>query len=115
MGVDFIERATPTFAKSWDRARVRLGTAELFTRLPECAARTAAAVIMDGARLATGEHLTVERDGDGLIALRGHSIVARFLDPPEELVLAVENSTGIAKGTVELVHEMAAIAEVSLC
>lgn len=115
MGVDFIEKAAPTFKKSWDQARVRLGTAELFTRLPECTARTAAAEIMDGARLAAGEHLTVERDGEELVALRGNSTVARFLDPPRELLVAVDNSAGIAKGTVESVHEMAAIAEISLC
>jgi len=115
MGVDFIEKAAPTFRKSWDRAKVRLGTSELFTRLPECTARTAAAELVGCARLAVGDYLTVEHDGDGLIALRGQSVVARFLDPPQELVLAVKDSCGVAKGTVEQVHEMAAIAEISLC
>ena len=45
MGADFIEKATPSFKKSWDRARVTLGTADLFTRIPDCVARTAAADI----------------------------------------------------------------------
>jgi hypothetical protein len=37
MGADFIEKATPTFKKSWDRARATLATADLFTlRHPGC-------------------------------------------------------------------------------
>lgn len=115
MGADFIEKATPTFRKSWDRARVALKTADLFTREPSCAARTALAEILGDARLHVGEHLTVEPQGEGLVALRGNTEVARITKPPADLVKAVEDSRGIAKGVVKQVHELADVAEISLC
>ncbi len=43
MGAEFIEKAAPSFKKAWDRARVKLATADMFTRVPDCAARTAEA------------------------------------------------------------------------
>lgn len=115
MGTDFIEKATPSFRKSLDRARTELGTADLFTRTPDCAARTAAADIINNAQLEVGERLTVEIHDSMLIARRGTSDVARFPNPPPELVKAVEASCGIAKGKVEQVQELAGVAEISLC
>lgn len=115
MGADFIEKATPTFKKSWDRARVALATADLFTRAPSCAGRTAAAEIISPAKLQIGEQLTVEREGGGLVALRGNVEVARFTSPSPDLVKAIDESCGIAKGVVEQVHDVAAVAEISLC
>jgi len=115
MGADFVDKATPSFTKSWDRARVALATADLFTRAPSCAARIAAAEIVDNAKLRIGERLTVERDGDGLVALRGAVEVARFSNPSVELMKAVVESCGVAKGVVEQVHDLARVAEISLC
>ncbi|MFO1100368.1 MAG: hypothetical protein U1E81_19425 [Xanthobacteraceae bacterium] len=115
MGADFIEKATPTFKKSWDRARVALGTADLFTREPSCAARTAAAEIVGRAKLSIGDRVTVEPHGAGLVALRGNTEVARFTKPSAELVKAVNDSCGVAKGVVEQVHDLAGVAEISLC
>lgn len=115
MGTDFIEKATPSFKKRWDRARVDLATADLFTRTPECAARTAAADIIGNTRLKVGDRLVVEVANGALIARRGHAEVARFTNPPPELVEAVEASCGIAKGTVEVAHPLAGVAEISLC
>ena len=113
--MDFIEKATPSFKKSWDRARVALGTADLFTRTPECVPRTAAADIVDGANLEVGERVIVETQGTELIARRGSGDVARFANPPPELLHAVTASCGIAKGTVEEIHRIAGVAEISLC
>jgi hypothetical protein len=115
MGIDFIGKAAPSFEKSWDRARVRLGTADLFTRQPQAAARTAAAAIAPGVTLRAGEFLVVECDGTDLVALRQQAVVARFVDPPGSLVKAVQDSCGVAKGTVEDVHVLSSIAEISLC
>jgi len=115
MGADFIEKSTPTFRKSWDKGRLTLATADLFTRTPDCAARTAAADIIGKPRLKAGDKLTVEFQGSDLIARRGLSDVARFTNPAADLVQAVKDSCGIAKGTVEAVHEMAGVAEISLC
>lgn len=115
MGAEFVEKATPGFRKSWDRARAALATADLFTRTPDCAARTAAADIIGNARLAVGEQLTVETQGGNLVARRGHSDVARFTSPAPDLIRAVQASCGIAKGTVAQVHSLAGVAEISLC
>ena len=115
MGSEFIEKATPTFKKSWDRARVALATADLFTRTPNCAARIAEADIIGSARLEVGDRLTVEAHGATLIARRGNSDVARFTNPPPGLFDAVTGSCGIAKGTVEQVYALAGVAEISLC
>lgn len=115
MGADFIEKATPTFKKSWDRARIALATADLFTRAPPCAARSAAADIIGDAHLQVGDQLTVELENGGLVARRGTKTVARFSNPSADLVRAVETSCGIAKGTVEQVHGLAGVAEISLC
>ncbi|WP_143269025.1 hypothetical protein [Azospirillum agricola] len=115
MGADFIEKAAPTFRKSWDRARLSLATADLFTRTPNCTVRTAAADILGDANLEVGERLTVEAQNGDLIARRGNSSVARFTNPAPELLNAVVASCGIAKGTVEQVYTIAGVAEISLC
>ena len=115
MGSDFIEKATPTFRKSWDRARTALATADLFTNSPSSAPRTAAAEIIGKAQLEVGDRLTVEAQDGALVARRGNRDVARFTNPAPALVQAVEQSCGVAKGTVEQVHDLAGVAEISLC
>jgi hypothetical protein len=49
------------------------------------------------------------------VGRRGFTEVARFSSPPSNLLQAVEASCGIAKGTVEQVHDLAGVAEISLC
>jgi hypothetical protein len=115
MGVEFIQRAAPTFKKSWDRGRKALGTADLFTRTPDMAGCSAAFVIANNARLSPGECVVVESEGSDLIARRGLAEVARADAPPAQLLRAVEDSCGVAKGTVEQIHEVAGMAEISLC
>ena len=115
MGVDFIRKAAATFKKSWDRRRVELGTPDLLTVTPESSTETAAASIREGVSLQPGDAVTVQfADGD-LIALQGVREVAQLLDPPPELVQAVRDSYGVARGRVEQVHEIAAVAELSIC
>ena len=115
MGTEFVEKATPSFKKSWDRARTALETDDLFTRTPDRGARTAAADILGDARLQVGDQLTVEAQDGALVARRGNRDVARLTSPAPELVRAVEDSCGIAKCTVEQVHNLAGVAEISLC
>lgn len=115
MGADFIRKAAKTFEKSWDRRRVELATADFFTRQPMCAARTAEADVIGNACLQPGEALTVQATDNGLIAMRGLSIVARFHNPSTDLVTAVRSSCGIAKGVVEQVYPISGVAEISLC
>lgn len=115
MGADFVRKAAKSFEKSWDRRRVELATSDLLTRQPSCASRTAEADILNNAQLLSGEAVTVQTAGGGLIAMRGLSIVARFHNPPIDLVAAVHSSCGVAKGTVEHVHSLSGVVEISVC
>lgn len=115
MGADFIQKAARAFKRTWDRGRVQLATADLFTREPNSVARTIAGDIVDDARLDEGERLTVELNDQGLVGRRGLRQVLRFDDPPDEILRAVQASCGVALGRVEHVHEVAHVAEVSLC
>lgn len=115
MGSDFSEKAAKSFKKSWDRARVDLATADLFTREPECVARTAEADVVGNARLTVGEILIVEAEDGGLVARKANTIVARFTNPAADLVNAVTSSCGVAKGVVHEIHSLAEVAEISLC
>lgn len=115
MGADFIDKATPTFKKSFDRARIALATADLFTREPNCAARTAAFDITRNAKLRPGDQVTVELDTNDLVALQGNAEVARSVRPPQELLSAVRDSCGVAKGVVQEAHDLAGVVEISVC
>ncbi len=115
MGADFIEKATPTFKKSWDRERLQLATADLFTRLPTSNTRSFAAHISGESALSKGDKLTVEKIRGALVLTRGHTEIARSDNPPLELVQAVEARCGIAQGTVDEVYDAAGVADISLC
>jgi len=117
MGAEFIRRAAKTFVKRWDNGRRMLGTADLFTREPEpgCAATSAPFDLAGSADLHPGDTVTVEKAGECLVARSGLSEVARSAHPPAELLRAVDRSCGIAKGTVENIHTIAGVAEISLC
>jgi hypothetical protein len=115
VGADFIERISPSYRKSMDRARARLATSDLLANEEACAARTAVAEIVSGQSLRVGERITVEVEDGQLVGRRGLTEVARCMAPPLDLLQAVEDSCGIAKGTVEQVHDIAGVAEISLC
>jgi hypothetical protein len=115
MGSDFLERIRHSFKKTLDRARVDLATATLFTKSTSCAARTAAFEIGDGEYLRVGEQFVVEIDKRQLVARRGTTEAARCRTPPPDLFEAVEKSSGIAIGSIEVVHELAGVVEISLC
>jgi hypothetical protein len=115
MGAEFIRRAAKTFVKRWDQGRKMLGTADLFTNEPDCAATSAPFDLAQNADLHAGETVTVEKEGEALVARHGLSEVARLVHPPSHLLQALDRSCGIAKGTVENVHVVARVAEISLC
>jgi hypothetical protein len=62
-----------------------------------------------------GERLTIEREGAVLIGLRGNIEVIRIKDPTADQLEAITASCGVAQGVVEQVHELAQVAELSLC
>jgi hypothetical protein len=110
MGADFLEKATPQFAKCWDNGRLDLVTQNLFTRLPTTRSRSFAAELQGSASLMKGEKLTIDKIGKTLVATRGHTELAR-----SELIDALEANCGLAQGTVDEVHELAGIVEISIC
>jgi hypothetical protein len=115
MGVDFVERAAPSFKRRWDRARIALATPTLFTRASPSICRTVAGQITEAIVLHVGEDVTVEREGGQLVARRGLDEVVRITCPPAEIVRALEMSCNVARGRIEEVHLLARVAEVSLC
>ena len=115
MGADFHEKATPTFKKSFDRARIALATADLFTREPVSKARTCAADIVGDAVFSVGDHVVLERSDNRLVGLRGNQEVLTISSPPSELVTAIDKSSGVAKEIVQIVHELAGVVEISAC
>lgn len=115
MGAEFIRSAARTFAKRWDHGRRMLGTADLFTRQPTASAACAPFELGGSSELHPGDRVTVEKLGDCLVARNGLSEVGRNLHPTAELLRAVDQSCGVAKGTVEIVHSGAGVAEISLC
>ena len=115
MGAEFIRHAARSFVKRWDHGRRMLGTADLFTRQPTTAAASAPFELGRSTELHAGDRVTVEKLGDYLVARSGLSEVGRNLHPPADLLRAVDQSCGVAKGTVEIVHSVAGVAEISLC
>jgi hypothetical protein len=115
MGADFLEKATPTFKKCWDKGRLDLVTDDLLTRLPTIKLRSFAAEMSASGSLKKGEKITVDKHGKALVATRGHTELARCEDSPAELLDAIEANCGMVQGTVDEVHELAGIAEISIC
>lgn len=115
MGVDFIRKVAPTHRKSWDRARVDLGTPDLFIEQPSCASRTVAAVLENNHQLQEGDNTVIQIDGSELIVMQGLSKVARISNPPPYLFEVLKESFGVARGTVEQVYEIAGVVEISVC
>jgi hypothetical protein len=115
MGADFLEKATPQFEKCWDNGRLDLVTQDLFTRLPTSKSRSFAAELQESASLKKGEKLTIDKLGKILVVTRGHTELARCRDAAPELMDAIEANFGLAQGTVDEVHELAGIVEISVC
>lgn len=115
MGVDFISRAGRSFEKHLDLARARLGTADLFTRSPIEDCPTFPIDLAGPAGISVGAELTVEVDSKALVFRSGLAVVARLEVPPADVYQAVEASSGIATAIVRQVHELSAVAEVTLC
>lgn len=115
MGLDFIRKAAPSFHKGLDKKRIELATPTLFTQQPAEAPRTYAAHLRSGVDLATGEKLGVRLDGDCVVALRGLDPIGDINSPPAELVAALSASHGEACGVVQQVHDMAHVAEITVC
>lgn len=115
MGADFVQKAAPTFKRTWDKGRLQLSTPDLFTSEASYAARTVAGDLLDNVDLKVGDALTVEMDGYELVARLGLKKILHFKNPSDEILKTVLAACGVAKGRVEQVYGFAKVAEVSLC
>jgi len=115
MGLEFIRKAAKPFRRCWDDGRRILGTAGLFTEEPVAESRSAPFDLAPDALLNSGDVVVVESDGSSLIARQKLREVARTMNPPAELLHAVQQSCGIAKGIIDQVHTLSRVAEISVC
>lgn len=115
MGADFVEKATQSFAKAWDKGLLELGTSDLLTSEPGQQPRCGVVTIGARESLHAGDRVTVESVGDGLAVRSGIRTVGHYASPTPEMLAIVRDSSGIADGVVEVVHETAGVAEVSVC
>jgi hypothetical protein len=115
MGIDFIKKAAPRFRKGLDRRRIELATPTLFTQQPAAAPRAYAAQLRNDKPLAVGDKLGVRLDGQNVLATRGLDLIAVFKNPTAELKSALAASFGEACGTVQVIHSVARIAEITIC
>jgi hypothetical protein len=115
MGVDFIKRTARAFHKGLDRRRIEAAIPTLFTQHPTPVPRTYAAQLCSGQKLTTGEKLGVRLHGEHVLAMRGVDPVATITRPSVELLEALAAGHGEASGVVQQVHDMARMAEISVC
>lgn len=115
MGSEFLKNTRATFVKSIDTGRVELGTPDLFTQTPQDSPRCAVAKIRPGTKLEAGETLIVEPDGTELVASRGTSEVARFKNPPADILQAVNTKGSVAMGEVQKINSISNTADISIC
>lgn len=114
MGVDFLQRIGRTLKRSWDEGRVRMATPDLMTRELVGGSRGMAADLVNGAKLSTGDAVTLELDGASIVARRGMNVVARNPSPSPGAVEAITRHHNILPGTVNTVHDVAGMVEITL-
>ena len=115
MGSEWERKRAEGFKKRLDKGLLELGTPNLFTQLPERAPRVAAADIADGALVKAGQDLVIQKIGNRLAVMCGLQEVGQLLNPHSEIVAAIEKSFGMARGIIQVFHEEASVAEISIC
>jgi hypothetical protein len=115
MGVDFIRQRAKAFRKSWDSHRVELTKRTLFTREPDCIVRAAVARMIGLEPIEIGSRLLLRLDEGKLVALKGTTTVAVFVNPPTSAIEAIERTGGYAKGEVITAGHVDGLAEITIC
>ncbi len=115
MGSEWERKRAEGYKKRLDKRLVELGTPNLFTLQPERAPRVAAADIADGMSVSPAQNIVIQKIGERLAVICGLQEVGQLSNPHPEIVCAIEKSFGLAKGIVQVFHEEASIAEISLC
>ncbi|MBO6566367.1 MAG: hypothetical protein JJ956_16560 [Pseudomonadales bacterium] len=114
MGAEFVEKAARSFAKSWDKGKVKLSTADLLTRTPEQQVVVCAADLLGPHIPKIGDQVTVELEGSRMIARDGVNEIAIVNQPSAAVQEALKKSCSIAPGQIEKVHSLAGVIEVSI-
>jgi hypothetical protein len=113
VGADFSEKVKGTFKRHLDAAGESLRTDTLFTQKPTGISRTFRAEVIDGVRLEVGQKLSVRCAEGSLVAMNVMTPMAACADPPEPLLNSINNSGGVAIGTVLASHAMAGVVEIT--
>ena len=114
MGADFIEKTKDRFRKCWDRGRVDLATADLFTRIPRLRPLVMEADLVGPACPKPGDRLVMREEGGALFGYKGSSKEVHVASPPGTIVQAVQESCGVAAVRIESVDHLSGVAEIVL-
>lgn len=119
MGLDLARRAKANFKKAMDRRLAELTAGTLFSRSsPVSMSRCAAADVVGGARLTTGEELVVQCVDGRIVGTRGVDEVLCFADPDPGWADTLLAGDAVFAGIIEAVHDLGGgcgIVEVRLC
>ena len=115
MGVDFLQKAAPSFRKGRDKARQEMYTPDLFRVQPELTPPTYAASFEKGAKPRQGEALSMRLEGDEVVLRRGIQLIGKLDRPTPELRHALKLSFNEGAGMVHEVHRLSNRAEITAC
>lgn len=115
MGAEFLRNSRKTNVKNIDRGRARLATPTLFTQTPEDQPRCAVAKMSPDSSLKCGDAVIVEQKNGGLVAMRGQSVVAKFSNPPSDIVSAIKKGVGVAKGKIRKINPISKTVDIAIC
>lgn len=115
MGLDFIRRTTPSFARVLDRRAIELRTPQLFSRDMPIVSRTASADVCSGAKVMQGEKVLLRVIKGKVIAQRGNLVIAECANPPAEFAAHLGAGAGVAQGEIKSVQPISQTVEIGIC
>ncbi|MCW5829968.1 MAG: hypothetical protein KIT79_11715 [Deltaproteobacteria bacterium] len=114
MGVDFLRNKTRSFAKSWDRARLRLGTPDLFSIQPEHQPTTVVADLTVKNIPSKLDNVLVRANPDHIGIYVGNEEIGQLVEPSQEILEAIRAGCGIAQGHVEQINPLSRTVEIAI-
>ena len=117
MGLDFICRTKRSFRKGLDSWRVQLATPPLFLQSVTETPRSYSVTLNGRAHTLeeNAEVLVCLKEHEKIVIMKGMDEIGLFIAPTKELVEALKTCGGEACGIVEVLHEKALVAEISVC
>ena len=117
MGIDFVVRQTKAFKRSWDRGLDYLKTPDLFTQQPEEQQRTYSVTPRNDHEFKAGQQCILRvLDGQTDIQVYFEAMhIGSINSPPSRLVNAIDvHGSSVAMGTVNTVHPISGIADITV-